>query len=213
MGFRAAWPISASCDWTGDCKGGSISSVADTCFLKNTVKTNLPNFYLTSIVSDNARSIRLLERGLPELPAYPFLGGFVTLIIPVSKSIASAHRMSGRVWEELHRQGAHHVTASNDQFSNLARFLDGLAEGHQLAARWTPSDLDGLLNFGIKQSDYHIVLNGTTILGCVAVWDQRQFRQTVIRGYNRKLALVRPVAQLEGTVLWRLAIASSGFRR
>src|ERR1700722_5671643 len=48
------------------------------------------DFYFTSIAADNAPARKFLERGLPGMPAYEFIGEFVTVLIPM-KSRASDH--------------------------------------------------------------------------------------------------------------------------
>jgi hypothetical protein len=149
-------------------------------------------YCFTSIASDNIRSTRLLERGLPGFPTYTPLGEFVTLVIPVPRKTSSANRMSERASQRLQRHGLRHITAATNQFDEVTDFLNHSAERHQLAARWSQGELRKLVEFGIEPSDVHVVLDAGEIVACATVWDQRPFRQTVIRGYSQRLAFVRP---------------------
>jgi hypothetical protein len=149
-------------------------------------------YYFTSIASDNFRSTRLLERGLPGLPAYTPLGEFVTLVIPIPRQTTAANRIFQCASQRLERHGLRHITAANNQFDEVTDFLNHSAERHQLAARWSQGELRKLVEFGIEPSDIHVVLDGRVIVACATVWDQRPFRQTLIRGYSPRLAFVRP---------------------
>ena len=46
-----------------------------------------PPIYLTSIISENLRARRLLERGLKGMPTYRYVGDLVTLMIPTRRRI------------------------------------------------------------------------------------------------------------------------------
>ncbi len=47
------------------------------------LQTDAPaDFYFTSIAGDNQRARQLLERGLPGMPLYEFVGEFVTVLLP-----------------------------------------------------------------------------------------------------------------------------------
>ncbi|PWU09150.1 MAG: hypothetical protein C5B50_28065 [Verrucomicrobia bacterium] len=150
------------------------------------------DYYFTSIASDNERSIRLLERGLPGFPAYSVLGELKTVVIPVPSSSAGAKRLHDRASHQLRRWSLRHTTAAAHEPDHLAQFLNRAGERRQLASSWTGEELARLGEFGLDLADIHLVLEGDKIVGCVAIWDQRLFRQTVIRGYSRKLSLLRP---------------------
>jgi hypothetical protein len=46
-----------------------------------------------------------------------------------------------------------------------------------------------------------LALRGHRIAGCLAVWDQRGFKQAVVRGYAPALRLARPLLNLAGPAL------------
>ena len=149
-----------------------------------------PDFYFTSIAADNHRSIRLLERGLPGMPAYGFLCNFVTLLIPVPRNARRLRQFNC-------------VRGSSEHLAELVSCLNSHAKQNQLAAFWTEDDLLSLKNVGLALSDFQLVLDENKVIACAALWDQRRFKQIVVRAYSRKVSVARPwinlAAKLFGT--------------
>jgi hypothetical protein len=56
--------------------------------------------------------------------------------------------------------------------------------------------LTALVPLGLKESDFHFLHQDGEVVACAALWDQRGFKQTVIRGYAPGLALARPALNL-----------------
>jgi hypothetical protein len=137
-----------------------------------------PDFYFTSIAADNHRSIRLLERGLPGMPAYEFLCDFVTLLIPVSRNARKLRPLNC-------------VRGSSKYLAELISCLNSHAKQNQLGAFWTEDDLLSLRNIGLALSDFQLVLDDNKVIAFGALWDQRCFKQIVIREYSRKVSVAR----------------------
>lgn len=134
------------------------------------------DFYFTSIAADNVRARRLLERGLRGLPRYDYLTDFTTLVIPTAGC-------AGRPPLTL---GAAHP-------DELATFLNAAGRHTQLAAAWTPDDLRALSRHDLPLDQIRVLRDDRgEITATAALWDQRGFRQTVIRGYAPALTCVRP---------------------
>ncbi len=155
--------------------------------LRELQTTQPAQFYFTSIASDNLPARRLLERGLPGMPNYEFLTEFVTLVIPVAARPQSklsqpvAQSRSSEVLSFLHYQGAK----------------------YQFAERWSEPELEALRDLGLQDDRWFCVREGGRILAAAALWDQRSFKQTVVRGYSRFLGLVRPAVNLMARALGR----------
>ena len=150
------------------------------------------NSFFTSIASDNTRSLRILERGLPGMPQYRFLSDYVTLLLPISDQPTNAGRVAQKALRNLAGRGLRYTRGSKQQAGQLARFLNKCGKSSQFATHWTEEELHQLADFGLPLTDFHIVCDGETIVAAAAVWDQRSFKQTVIRSYNRRLSLLRP---------------------
>lgn len=161
-------------------------------FFRELHRDDPADFYFTSIAADNERSIRLLERGLPGMPAYKFAADFVTLLIPVPRR-ARRKKESG----ELASRGFKCVAGSHARSGELVSCLNLHAEQNQLATFWTEADLLSLENFGLALSDFRLVLGkNNSIVACAALWDQRDFKQIVVRGYAPQISAVRPLINL-----------------
>jgi hypothetical protein len=147
-----------------------------------------PDCYFTSIATDNTRAIRFLERGLPGMPVYKFISGFVTALIPVP------HR--GVV------QSDQSLKVQESEACELPTFLNEHGRHHQFAPCWTADELLALEPLGLQLDDFRVVRDGSKIIAAAALWDQRSFKQVVIRGYSGPLAWGRTginlVASLAG---------------
>ncbi len=132
------------------------------------------DFYFTSIAEDNQRARRFLERGLRGMPQYEFISEFSTLLIPT--------RGSRELYWEPMAPGNERIDLLN---KSNARF--------QLAPCWNEDELRALQSLGLETSDFFAARTKGKISACAALWDQRSFKQTVIRDYAPWLRLARPM--------------------
>jgi len=63
----------------------------------------------------------------------------------------------------------------------------------QLAPFWSQDEFAALQTPGLRLEDFQFTHDGRQIVACAALWDQRAFKQTVIRGYAPSLARARPL--------------------
>jgi hypothetical protein len=143
------------------------------------------DFYFTSIAADNAPARTFLERGLPGMPAYEFIGEFVTVLLPI-ESRASDHT---------------EPEAEALDFGELLECLDKHGRDYQFAPRWSGVELSALQSLNLKADDFQVMRNSGRINACAALWDQRAFKQTVIRGYTPWLALARPAVNFAARII------------
>lgn len=140
-------------------------------------------FNLTTIVADNTRARRLLEAGLDDLPLYEPLDELVTLILPVRSLLK---RGSAPARAPVRRAGV----------DDLDALLDCLARNgrrHQLTPVWTRRALSSEVRTrGLALDDFVVAVAHGQIIGCLACWDQRQFKQAVIHHYSPRLRRLRP---------------------
>ena len=150
------------------------------------LQTNKPaDFYFTSIAADNTPARKFLERGLPGMPIYEFIGEFVTVLLPV-KGIAPT--LTG-------------LESDNLDSNELIECLNEYGRDYQFAARWSEMELAALQSLNLKTDSFRVVRNGGRILACAALWDQRPFKQTVIRGYAPWLATTRSVVNFAASII------------
>ena len=139
--------------------------------------------YLTSILADNLRARRFLERGLPGMPTYRPVETFETLLMPVARRTAA--------------------TKGRPPLQDILACLARNGPRHQFAPAWTEQALLSPQRCcGLRPSDFHCATaSGGDVAGCLAVWDQRAFKQVVIRGYSPWLAWSRPLINLAGPLV------------
>lgn len=147
-------------------------------------------FDLTSVVLDNVPARRLLEAGVAGFPTYRPLGELVTLaLLP-----RGARRRPG--------SGIALERGAPERLPEIAALLRSEGARRQFAERVTAERLAcPIRSRGLTPSDFHLATRAGRLAGCAAVWDQRSFKQTVVRGYSRPLALLRPILSLAGPAL------------
>jgi hypothetical protein len=160
----------------------------------------------TSIVSDNTPARRLFERGLPGLPTYTRVGELVTLVI--------RRRRNGEFWKPtkgvrgaLKKRGLELAYGDDDQIAGVASLLSREYPAYQLSPTWSADDLrqaPGSDSFRVGVSPM-----GKTE-ACAALWDQRTWKQTVVRGYSRRLRWLRPILNAGAWVAGRPRLPAVG---
>ena len=135
-------------------------------------------FDLTSIIADNAVARRLLEAGLPGLPAYREIEGFSTLVLPAT---SRSRKVSGIERGTLGR------------LPGIAACLERNRRRYQFAPNFSVEDLlSPERSRGLAPEDFFVALSGSEVVGCLALWDQSGFKQVVVRGYAPRPARWRP---------------------
>lgn len=149
------------------------------------LQANAPaDFYFTSIAADNQRARKFLERGVSKMPFYEFLGEFMTLLLPVS---------CGRWRAETSASRTNQDAATPPDMDELATRLNEHNQAYQFAPYWSAEELSALGTLGLRSGDFRNVSKKGQPAGCGALWDQRSFKQSVIRGYSGWLATTRPL--------------------
>jgi hypothetical protein len=156
-------------------------------------------FYLTTIVADNTPARRLLEAGLGDMPTYRPLEPMVTLTIPVG---VAARRGKGK--DDI-------SAARASEIGEIAAALARQGPGYQFHPVWSKDTLTSEIRCrGLAPEDFFILRNDGVLRGCLALWDQREFKQTVIRGYSKRLGRVRPLFNLVAPMFSRPRLPPPG---
>jgi len=135
-------------------------------------------FYVTSIVEDNSPARRLLTANLPGFPTYCELGRMITFVLESPGAPAS-----GPLWRAARRSACRRSPPPR----RVLRPVPARSRVDRRGAR---------LGRGVPRAppeDFLLVERGGKLQGCAAVWDQRPFKQTVIRGYGDRIARTRPL--------------------
>ena len=150
-------------------------------------------FDFTSILADNQPARRLLEAGLPGLPRYAPLARYATLTLPV-----------GRPRRVPCPHGVELAAAGEGDFEEIAACLAEGRRERSLGACWTAADLRSpVRSRGLAPRDFLLARRAGRLAACAALWDQRAFKQVVVRGYAPWLARLRPLHNLVAPLLRR----------
>src|SRR6185436_1423673 len=137
-------------------------------------------FDLTSIIADNETARRLLGGGVPGLPTYRELSGFVTLVLPAVRG--SRKRPSVKI--ELCMPG---------RLTEVVDCLERNRRRYQAAPFFTAAELlSPESSRGLAPQDFRLARKDGQVVGCLALWDQSGFKQVVVRGYAQRLDRWRP---------------------
>lgn len=145
--------------------------------------------YLASVVTDN-RAARRLLLGIRSAFAPRFVpaGSVSTLVLP-----------RGRGPAPLHASGVEIAGGSPDLLGEIAACLWRNGRRYQFAPCWTAENLcSGLRTPDLLPEHFVVATRGGRVVGCVASWDQRRFKQVVVRGYSARVARWRPVINITG---------------
>ncbi len=156
---------------------------------------------LTSVVADNAPARRLLERGLPGLPGYHRLCRLITLTMPtVRRPWIGKRRDLGHPRRSPPGSGEPGPVqrGSDTILPAIMRCLDRGMRRYQFAPAWSADDLRSASRTrGLEAGDFLVVSTGDDrVSGCLAIWDQRSFKQVVVRDYGPPLRRSRLLVNL-----------------
>lgn len=152
-------------------------------------------YSFTSIATDNHVARKLFEANLDGMPHYQLLGNMVTLALPVSK---------GR------GQGLMQPATVAD-IKSLVMFYNRQARGFQFAPVLDEEWLRGLDGSnGMTLGDFWLYKEEGKVKACLAVWDQRAFKQTLVRGYRFPLNHLRSIYNLAAGILGHIQLPQVG---
>lgn len=149
-------------------------------------------YYFTSIFEDNLPARRLFTKGLPGLPKlYEYTRMHTLAIYSRRKKRENKPDQSFKIvrGSERYRQG----------------ILDCLYRNHaryQLSPFWREDLIFNEVNTpGLSPQEFFIAVKDEQVIGCLAFWDQGDFKQTVVRGYSKRLGYFRQIYNLVSGVL------------
>jgi hypothetical protein len=142
--------------------------------------------YLMSVATGNNAAQRLLDRETANTPRYLALGDMDSFVIPARRRRSRPGGTTVQV-----------TRGSQSALAGIVACLQRNLQRYQLAPRWTASDLEsGVTTRGLSLNDFVVAVENGHVVGCAALWDQRAFKQVVVRGYQPTLRRARPLLNL-----------------
>lgn len=145
------------------------------------------SFYLTTIMSDNKLAKRLLTTDRAGLPHYHYWGKYNTYLIAANdRKKIKAHL---NITIDL---------ALPTDLTDIVKFLQNEGKNKQFFPFYDKQDLlsdSGMLR-GLSLKNILIAKMNQEIVGLLGLWDQNNFKQITINGYNAWLGTLRPIYNL-----------------
>lgn len=149
-------------------------------------------FYLMSVIADNASARRLLTAALPGMPqAFPYTRMFTYVISP------------RRMRREIPLPNGINLTrGTREQLPAIVDCLQRNGQQMQFSPYWSIENLCSATQTpNLHPQDFFLAMQSDRVVGCLAVWNQTSFKQTVVRGYQGNLARWRAVINLLARVI------------
>ena len=144
-------------------------------------------FYIISIIADNIPARRLLTAGLKGLPRLQEYTRMTTYAIHPARPKADL---------PLPR-GLRLVRGSQERIPAIVDCLERNGARKQFSPHWTAEALLSPLTPHLVIEDFFLAVDGSgCVAGCLALWDQNTFKQTVVRGYAGLLGRFRKTINL-----------------
>lgn len=140
-------------------------------------------FYLMSMIDGNLPARRLLTAGLPGMPSAHRYSRLFTYAISPRTPRPEIRLPRGL---RLERGSPEHVPAMIDCLQrNGARqqFFPHWSGENLFTPERTPN---------LNPGDFFLVMHDSRVVGCLALWDQTPFKQTVVRAYSGAMARAVP---------------------
>jgi len=117
------------------------------------------------------------------MPHYRRLTRLTTFLVPTSSRV-----------EEIQN---HVDIAGADDLSGIVSCLQDYLPRYQFSPYWDEQAIqDGSYCKNLSVNDFLIIRDGGKISSCLAIWDQKSFKQVIINGYSRTLSIVRPLLNM-----------------
>ncbi|MGA1874365.1 MAG: hypothetical protein ACMUIA_02025 [bacterium] len=159
--------------------------------------------YITTIIEGNSRAVRVLSSVRAGLPAYRYIGMYQVF----AGSFRGARKRFKQTTCQVQK-------ATADQLKTIISFLQDHGREKQFYPYYTLDDFrqapaGGPLK-GLHPEDIFLAFQGNEMVGLLARWDQREFKQIIITGYRGKARLMRPFYNLISRIMRAPTLPGTG---
>ena len=148
-------------------------------FVRELHRDKQTQFYFTSILKNNTVALKLLKSGLRGLPKYQKYTNYCTRSIPIKDKLIKIKKKDSYTVSKL----------SDSDRLEIVIFLNDYGKKHQFYPVWTKEKLfNSDYTPGLSSENMVVAKYNNKIVGCMAIWDQRLFRQTIVKQYGKTLS-------------------------
>jgi hypothetical protein len=150
-------------------------------FLKRLHAEDPVSAYLLSVIEENDEAFGvLIERRRQGFPVFREVGHLFTLALGLRRT-------------KIAKPGLRNITkAVRDDLPEIVAFLRRQGAARQFYPFYREEDFCGPETRGFSVEDFFIARRNGEIVGVTGLWDQSDFKQTVVRGYAGWLRMARP---------------------
>jgi len=148
--------------------------------------------YLTSLLEDNDAARRLfVSRRSATSPRFTRIDRLTTFLIPT------------RQWSRPATGSGLRICPGSPALAReISACLERNLRRYQFAPYWDEGEPgSGLTAPGLSPDDFVLAVDDGHVVGCLALWDQRAFKQVVVRGYGPRLRRARPFLNVAAGLL------------
>lgn len=169
-------------------------------FLRQLHQAGDADIYLSTMLGANTEAQKL-TRGRGRLPTYHDIGQYRTMAISLSQNAYQSRA-----------QGLNIRSADSSDLKMLVEFLNDQGKQRQFFPVYTEEDFfsDAGLLRRLLPEDILLAFNDRQLVGVMAAWDQRSFRQSVVTGYSQWMAFARPIYNLWASLTKLPPLPASG---
>jgi hypothetical protein len=156
-------------------------------------KDNRTKFYLVSIIEESIRARKLLTAGIKGFPIHKEYTRFYTFsIIPRRQKQPLKPPVDFKI-----------IRGSPEKTIDIINVLQKCGKELQFYPYWDSSNLfDPIQTPDLRPENFLLAVRNDEVIGCLAIWDQRSFKQIVVREYStfykRARLLINAFAFLTG---------------
>jgi hypothetical protein len=172
-------------------------------FLRELHQDHAAAIYLTTIAADNEAALRLLTSARAGLPVYHPCGNYCTLSLSTAR-----YPVNGAP----NRATAEIRPANATDRDSILKFLNEHGPSRNFFPHYEPDDIftNGGLLRGLTPESILLAFRDNQLIGTLACWDQRPFKQIVIESYHPWLRAARPLHNAWATLRKRPTLPAAG---
>lgn len=150
-------------------------------YLQQLHKADRVPLYYSLILEGNDLAVKNITRSRTELPVYHNMGKILTPAIHLD-----LYR------KQIKEPGLTIQKADNSSLNEVFAFIQKQYARYQFSLVYHTNDIGSTRLYGLRTEDIFVASYQGKIVGVIAGWDQRSFRQTHVESYSPWLKIIRP---------------------
>ncbi len=138
-------------------------------------------YFYTTILEENLYVRKMLEKRREFMPVYEYLGDYIVYSIKTG---------------EDKPRGDYKVRRCEHNLDDMVEFMNKIGKSYQFFPVIKKEDLKKGNFYGLSHKDFYTVYKGNKIKACFALWDQREYKQHILKEYKGIFRIIYPFSFL-----------------